>query len=99
LATWPAVVVPWFGELAIGVDGPAKAPTPTAATTAAVAIPAQSLLLIAGRPGVMVSRGSSVAKLLLLGSEVTYGWFMVAHPGAFPPAGHKKPASAGKIKI
>lgn len=57
------------------------APTPTAATTAAVAIPAQSLLLIAGRPGVMVSRGSSVAKLLLLGSVVTYGWFMVAHPG------------------
>lgn len=65
------------------------APTPTAATTAAVAIPAQSLLLIAGRPGVMVSRGSSVAKLLLLGSVVTYGWFMVAHPGALPQAGRK----------
>jgi len=47
----------------------------------------------------MVSRGSSVAKLLLLGSVVTYGWFMVAHPGALPPAGRKMPAAAARIKI
>ena len=72
-ATWTAAGgVPPLGE----AGGAAIAPTPTAATTAAVAMPAHNLLLMTGRWVIRSVRGSSVTKLLLLPSEGGKGWFM-----------------------
>lgn len=80
-ATWATVVV-----LPLVDGGAARAPTPTAATTAAVAMPAHNLLLMTGRPVLRSVRGSSVAKLLLEPSREGRGdWFMGC-PSGFGPA-------------
>lgn len=94
-ATCPTVVVPWSTD----AGGPARAPTPTAATTAAVAMPAHSLLLMAGRPVVISVRGSSVAKLLLGPSGMErYGWFMGSPSGSVQPGRSGALRRAGRIE-
>lgn len=80
-ATWAAGVVPPLSK----AGGAARAPTPTAATTTAVAMPAHNLLLITGRPVLRSVRGSSVAKLLLVPSgEVDVFGFMGCPSGVGP---------------
>jgi hypothetical protein len=80
--------------------GAASAPTPTAATTAAVAIPAHSLLLMTGRPVLRSVRGSSVAKLLLVPSgEGRKGCFMeLAHLGSVQPGCAVAHRCAGRME-
>ena len=95
-ATWAAVVVPWPVE----ADGAASAPTPTAATTAAVAMPAHSLLLMCGRLVLSSVRGSSVAKLLLVPSgELKEDWFMGGPSGFGPATAVHCTAGDGRIEM
>lgn len=78
----------------------ARAPTPTAATTAAVAMPAHNLLLMPGWPALCSVCGWSVARVLLLPSgEEREGLFMGCPSDVGPVGAMRVQSGTGRIKI